>query len=367
MSSPAPWSRATVRRLLAELLATDSDLAAFCGDHFPEVAARFTNGLDRVAKVNLLLDLAEPGAIARALEAYAPDSYHRRVPPTVPAPGSNPYRGLAAFQLDEAHLFFGREELCERLWKRCQAIAASDSEPRFLAILCPSGAGKSSGDKTVRVWDADSGKTLRVLQGHAKSVAKASFSPDGRRIVSASEDRTVRVWDTDSGEALRVLQGHADEVFSASFSADGRRIVSASKDKTVRVWDTDSGEVLRVLQGHAGEVFSASFSPDGLRIVSASGDKTVRVWDTNSGENLRVLRGHTDFVIDARFSPDGHRIVSADGAGTLLIWNVTPEERGPEAIGRLIDCWAPLKLDGDVIVPRMSNPAACQPPGQAAR
>ena len=80
-------------------------------------------------------------------------------------------------------------------------------------------------------------RILRVLQGHAGEVFSASFSPDGLRIVSASGDKTVRVWDTNSGENLRVLRGHTDFVIDARFSPDGHRIVSADGDGTLLIWN----------------------------------------------------------------------------------------------------------------------------------
>jgi serine/threonine protein kinase len=127
---------------------------------------------------------------------------------------------------------------------------------------------------------------LLLLSGHEDGVESASYSPDGRRIVTASLDSTVRVWDAETGEMLAVLSGHEDWVNSASFSPDGCRIVTAIYDRTattyntVRVWDAETGEMLVLLSGHKAEVWSGSFSPDGRRIVTASYDGTARVWNS---------------------------------------------------------------------------------------
>ncbi len=105
------------------------------------------------------------------------------------------------------------------------------------------------------------------LTGHQGSVNSASFSPDGKLIVTAGTDGTARVWDI-SGKQIVELRGHSASVRSASFSPDGKRIVTASFDGTARVWDL-SGKQLVELTGHQGNVYSASFSPDGGRIVTA--------------------------------------------------------------------------------------------------
>jgi WD40 repeat protein len=77
------------------------------------------------------------------------------------------------------------------------------------------------------------------------------YSPDGAAIASASGDKTVRVWDAATGRQLRTLNGHSKSVYGVAYSPDGAAIASASGDKTVRIWDAATGRQLRTLSGHS--------------------------------------------------------------------------------------------------------------------
>ena len=179
----------------------------------------------------------------------------------------------------------------------------------------------ASDDKTARIWDAKTAREIAVLRGHHAVVESAAFSPDGTRIVTASWDKTARIWDAKTTRLTAVLRGHDGIIGSAGFSPDGTRIVTASADQTARIWDAKTTREIAVLRGHDGRVLRAVYSPDGSRIVTASQDKTARIWDANTSRQIAVLRGHDDTVEWAGFSPDGTRIVTASLDKTARIWD----------------------------------------------
>jgi WD40 repeat protein len=149
-----------------------------------------------------------------------------------------------------------------------------------------------------KTWDPDTGEEVRPTATPGTEPAVGSFrgrfndlpatSPDGRRVLKvipydlregAPTDREVRVIDSASGRVLLTLVGHTDSISCVAFSPDGRRIATASDDRTVKLWDSETGQEVLTLRDHTAGVNCVAFSPDGHRLVSGSIDRTARIWD----------------------------------------------------------------------------------------
>ncbi len=176
----------------------------------------------------------------------------------------------------------------------------------------------ASRDGKARIWDAASGARLRELP-HEAAVKTLAFSANGRRLVTGSEDHSARLWDVESGAAIgRITHGGA--VTLARFSADGRRVLTAAADRTLRVWGVEgpsAGGAAVTLDAPAG---SAVFSPDGQRVLVAAGT-SARILDARTGRELTPAMRHCSRYLQAAFSLDGERVVTADDAQRVGVWS----------------------------------------------
>ncbi len=162
-----------------------------------------------------------------------------------------------------------------------------------------------------------------VLSGHGAAVRDASFSPGGRRILTASTDGTAALWEAD-GRRVAALPGHGAPVRCASWSPDGQRILTGSEDGTARLWD-GNGRLLEVLEAGGGFVLAAAFSPRGDLAVTSSGSGIVRLWDLR-GRPVRDLCGPGASAIGASFSPDGGRVIAWFSRAPARVWTVEGAE-----------------------------------------
>jgi len=162
-------------------------------------------------------------------------------------------------------------------------------------------------------------------------VYDASFSHDGTRIVTADfEAQTATVWDAGDGRLRVVLpaaktakDGHTDSVTSASFSPDGKHVVTACMDGYSRIWDAVSGAPVASIP-HGVAVRSARYSPDGSLLLTAAADGVARLWTLPACQLRAELRGHTETLTEARFSSAGDYIITTSRDGTARVYNSKP-------------------------------------------
>jgi WD40 repeat protein/serine/threonine protein kinase len=191
----------------------------------------------------------------------------------------------------------------------------------------------------VKAWEADTGTELLPFVGHWLGISSLAFSPDGKRLATASWDHSARVWDVATRRAVATYYGHDAAVSSIAFSPDGRHVASAGLDRTIHIWDAATRRRERTLLGHAGAVFGLAYAPDGRRLASCAfiqtrePDGELKVWDLTDGQAFRSLRAHSKLLLGLALSADGHRLASAGFDGVIRLWDADtlrelPGQRG---------------------------------------
>lgn len=239
------------------------------------------------------------------------------------------------FSSDGSHLFgtlSGRVVIWDSVsGSERRAFSAQDSVTA--ASLGPDGKVLAIADaeSNVTLWDAASGEKLFAWPAHTTRINALAFSPDGTRLVTASDDYKARVWnilDAKNPHLLTTLELSA-EIKSIAFRADGKLLLLGLNNGIARVRDLSTETDTATLRGHTDTISSVAFSPNGESIATASLDGTAKVWDLKTGKELFTLSGHTNAVTMIAFSPDGKRIATVGRDGAAKLWNV---ETGQEEL-----------------------------------
>lgn len=160
----------------------------------------------------------------------------------------------------------------------------------------------------LKIWDAVSGAEMDTLSGHGSMISDLAWSPDGQSIVSASKDDSLKIWPAPRGQESappRTL-GYNHAIQELALSPDGIRLATISQQNTaVVIWDAATGAILHNLDLGAAPA-GVAWSPDGRLVVAGSGDH-LKVWDAISGAEVHTFEGRLD-VEDVAWSPDGQTI-----------------------------------------------------------
>ncbi len=181
-----------------------------------------------------------------------------------------------------------------------------------------------SGFREITVWDAASGQLLRRIGNVAARTYALAWSADGKRLVAGSgipgELGEARLFEADTGKLLKVLGAHGDVVQDVKFSPDGQLLATASADGTIVVYDASTGARRRMIANHSDAVTAIAFSPDGKRLASASLDKSAKVFDVASGAPISTYIGHEAAVYGVVFG-DAKQVFTAGRDRKIHVWN----------------------------------------------
>jgi len=181
------------------------------------------------------------------------------------------------------------------------------------------------------------GESDREFNGHAGPVMAAILSPDDQLLITAGTDRSVKVWDADTGHLARSFSHHQEFVHCLALrpapaspnpgeAAKPIECATGSADRTVRVWQPSIGRMVRIIRGHQAPIFSVAYSRDGATLLSAGQDGHVRVFDTDSDELLYAWKAQDDWIYTLAFSPGGDLLATGDWSGALRLWKYTRQQ-----------------------------------------
>ncbi|WP_165227218.1 protein kinase domain-containing protein [Aquisphaera insulae] len=235
------------------------------------------------------------------------------------------------FSPDGRRVITGSEDKLARIWDlplhALTAIPLTQSDPALTrSSLDPS---LVSGRPRTRI----TGDRGRPIPHWVWEYLCASFSPDGRYVVTGSTDNSARVWEVATGRLIGKPLLHDNWVRTVAFAPDNQHVLTGSHDNTAQLWDIHTGERAAPTLHHARGIVSVAVSPDGTRALTGSGDKTARLWNLQTGQPIGPPMRHVGEVLSVSFSDDGALALTGTLNGEVVLWDsATALPIGPPAL-----------------------------------
>jgi len=190
-------------------------------------------------------------------------------------------------------------------------------------------------DKTLNLFDTNTGQVVKTFTGHSSAVSRALFNPHGNLIVSGSKDCTIRFWDIVSGACVNTLSSHLGEVTSVELNRQGQYLLSSSKDNSNRLWDVRMSRPIKKFKGHQNtsrNFVRSCFGTNGQCVIGGSEDGVVYIWDLESGSVLKKLTGHEGIVYHTAWSQYQSLLLSCSHDNTAKVWWFDPNAEADASI-----------------------------------
>lgn len=209
----------------------------------------------------------------------------------------------------------------------------------------------AKGDFSIRLWDAETGEEIWKVYAEGETEA-ATFTKDGKYIITGGEDNKIRVMDVQTGDVLEVIPEVAS-VEGLQISHSGKLLATGNEWGQLKIWnipddvsdwstesaytfvqgadmDTSGG---KEADGHS-DINQVDWSSDDSFLISASRNKTVKRWsvaDFSKGDSalLHTYTGHPGTIKSGRLSPDDKLLAAGSGQpadGTVIVWDVESGE-----------------------------------------